>query len=300
MAITFTQQPVSVTATEGDVVTLTAVATTNLIGETVAYQWYEATQGMLAGETNNTLVFDPVKPTDTGSYYVTASDSQDTQQSDTAEVLVDALPNRIALVWNYEDDNFTWMQASVEDNEVLWPVVCMQYGFDFGWKTRWADMLTTWESEPLTWGDFNERGKEEALFYLSKTGVWKADQKVVIDGLKDYFVVRKAIAPNDFNPQWTSNNLIHIKQFYFHLQSRNITVEHNTFDIAVGWANNLMDNPDFTSFNTINLQNTRYAGKVKWDFRSTGRYMAMSLNFNETYELAMTGGDIDVELSHGR
>lgn len=146
----------------------------------------------------------------------------------------------------------------------------------------------------------SEVGDEECLYWFTRHGLWKSDQQVVVDGMKDYFVERTGIDPSDFNPQWRSDSLVHLRQFYFHIQSRDITVEHNVFDIAVGWSNNLMDDPEWTSYDTISLQSSQYAGKVKWDFRSTGRYMGMRLKFNETYELAMTGGDIDVEQSHGR
>ena len=61
-----------------------------------------------------------------------------------------------------------------------------------------------------------------------------------------------------------------------------------------------MDPPDWLPTSTINLQNTAYDGKVKWDFRSTGRYLGLRMDFDETQKFTMTGGDVDAEQAHGR
>jgi hypothetical protein len=74
----------------------------------------------------------------------------------------------------------------------------------------------------------------------------------------------------------------------------------NTYGFSIGWAANLMDDPDYKPERTIYLNKSDYSGKHKIDTRSTGRYMAMKWDFTYTDEIAMTGVDIDIEEAHGR
>ena len=53
------------------------------------------------------------------------------------------LPQGNALVWNCQEDNFTWADAYV-DKATPEAVVCMQYQFDPGWSVRWSDLTETW------------------------------------------------------------------------------------------------------------------------------------------------------------
>jgi hypothetical protein len=39
---------------------------------------------------------------------------------------------------------------------------------------------------------------------------------------------------------------------------------------------------------------------VKYDFRVTGRYLALRMTFNATDEIQMTGAVLDVSQTHGR
>jgi len=217
---------------------------------------------------------------------------------------------RTALVYNFEDDNYTWMDASEPTAEGLKPVVCMQYGFNPGWVTRWTDLIDTgetWadllgEAPQREWIDFYSHGTEENMFWLTADRLLKSDQQIqLIDNPKEYFVERKHIDLDDLVQAWTTNKWKHLKQFYFHLQSpADIGDSANTFDIAVGWSKNLMDDPEWLAPSTINLQSTTNSGEYKYDFRTTGRYLAMKMDFSNTKEIKMTGGDLDASESHGR
>jgi hypothetical protein len=223
---------------------------------------------------------------------------------------------RDALVYNFEDDNFTWMQASVDQGNQLIPVVCMQYEFNPGWQARWSDLQTannSWDdlqngvdqwgdgSTPTKWSDFYYAGTDENMYWLTYTGVYRSDQLVKTDGMKEYFVERESIDLDDVNPAWTTNKFKHMRQFFFHLQSPTpVSETANMFGITFGWSLNLMDQPDWLEEGFVNLQTTANSGKYKYDFRSTGRYLAMRMTFNGTAEIKMTGGDMDVEESYGR
>jgi len=154
----------------------------------------------------------------------------------------------------------------------------------------------------FAWVDFYSHGTEENMFWLTGSDLLRADQQIqLIDNPKEYFVERKHIDLDDLVKAWTTNKWKHLKQFYFHLQSpSDIGTDANTFDITVGWSKNLMDDPEWLVPATINLQSTTNSGEYKYDFRTTGRYLAMKMDFSNTKEIKMTGGDLDASESHGR
>lgn len=215
-----------------------------------------------------------------------------------------------ALVWSYEEDNFTWKDAYV-DSEMPEPIVCMGYQFDPGWAVRWSDLgeggshEATWEEleeAGTRWADFSNSGEEENLYWLTERGLYVSDQYAKTDGQKQYFVERLLIDLNDVVPQFSSARWLYAKQMYFHLASQLAAnnVDPNTFEITVGWSDSLMDEPVWLSPVEINLQSRANAGKVKYDFRSTGRYLALRIDFSKTGPIKMTGAEIDVEQTHGR
>jgi hypothetical protein len=233
----------------------------------------------------------------------------------------DPVPERFALVWNFEDNNFTWMDASVIDAGELVPSVCMTYGLEPGWQTTWASLLDhgiIWGAEgdtgldnlmagtdewgdgesPTGWDDFYYAGKEQGMFWLSDAGVSEADQVLDKSGLKQYFAERVSMDFDDALGS-TSNTYKHVRQLFPLLESPE-SGAMNTYRFSIGWSANLMDEPDYKPGRTIYLNKSGYSGKHKIDTRSTGRYMAMKWDFTYTDEIAMTGVDIDIEESHGR
>ena len=186
----------------------------------------------------------------------------------------------------------------------------MQYGFNPGWLVRWSDLDAggdTWDGsgDLLTattkWSDFYSHGTEENLFWLASDGVYRSDQVVKTDGIKDYFVTRDDIDLDDVVQQWTSSNYKHAKQFFFHLETpKTIGTDVNNFTFIPGAKNNLEDDPSWREPVTVNLQKTANSGRHKVDFRVTGRYLAMEMNFNTTSEIRMSGGELDAEEAHGR
>ena len=102
---------------------------------------------------------------------------------------------RQALVWNFEDNNFTWMDASIIEGAELRDVRCMRYGFVPGYQALWSDLLdqaTTWAElqvaadpwglqAPVSrtrWADLYSAGKDQNIYWLNDYGVWTSDQVV--------------------------------------------------------------------------------------------------------------------------
>ncbi len=225
-----------------------------------------------------------------------------------------ATTEKLSLVYNFEDDNYTWMQASEPTAEGLIPIVCMQYGFNPGWVVRWVDLIDTtdtWDDpdhvpdltvDGTLWRDFYFHGTEENMYWLTRSSLLRADQQIQLENNeKVYFVERTDIDLDMLVPAWTTNSYKHLKQIFFHLQSptpRDGTP--NTFDITFGFTANLMDEVTWKPTGTVNLQTGLNNGRHKYDFRATGRYLAMRFDFSATDKIKMTGGDLDATLAHGR
>lgn len=216
---------------------------------------------------------------------------------------------RMGLVWNFDDDNYTWMDLSTDnaDGENMDDTTCIHYGFDAGYQTRWSDLQDngdTWQSltqDATKWSDFYSHGREQNMMWLSPYGVYRADQGINEVTLKEYSVERIHIDLDDLVTEWTTNKWKHLKQFYFHAESPRIALPaDNSFNIRVGWSKNLMDTPDWNPSEDVSLQTTTNDGRYKWDFRTAGRYLAIQMRFNRTNSIKMSGGDMDAEESHGR
>ena len=93
--------------------------------------------------------------------------------------------------------------------------------------------------------------------------------------LKRYYATRTQIDLDDLVPEWTTNKIKQIKQFIFHMQSdpRLITGD-NQIDYYVGWANNLMEEPNWKAARTVDLRKLSNGGDYKIDYRTSGRYLA--------------------------
>jgi hypothetical protein len=228
--------------------------------------------------------------------------------------------SRTALVWNFEDDNYTWMDAGAvvpgEDGNDLAGAVCMQYGFQASWQTRWEDAKATgivpetW-AEALAaeklWTDYYDQGREEDMYFAAASeGVWQMDQVIDASGEgKAYYVERVAIDMDDLIPEWTTNQLKHIRQFYFHMKSTGLSRvdpvdDENAFEFQVGWSQNLMDLPGWDPLIRVPIRGTDVGGRYKVDYRTTGRYLSLYLGFRKTDRVSITGGDMDAEQSYGR
>ena len=93
-----------------------------------------------------------------------------------------------------------------------------------------------------------------------------------------------------------------MRQFVFHAQSDIDTSVNtpNTFNLTVGWGSNLMDRANWEPPVVVSLNSPNRSGDYKADLRTTGRYLSIRMDFDDTEAISMTGGDMDLELTHGR
>lgn len=323
MAATITQQPVDSSALVGSNHTFSIVAST--VG-TASYIWVVngvATDGT-AQPFSLTQSFTSLVATADNSYtpvycLVTDSDDNVTVQSDVVLAISTAASTfntRHGLVYNYDDDNFTWKDPAVEignstDGWALYDVSYQTYGFTPGWQERWSDYgqgaikESTW-ADQLTgtrWTDTFDKSNSKEVVQVTNGLVYKADQVDNRYGaLKQFFIERTQMDMDDLVPDWTSNKIKQIKQFVFHMQSdeRFISTDPNEIDFYVGWSNNLMEDPKFKSPVKVDLRSRDNGGKYKVDYRTSGRYLSMRYDLTDSKQLAFTGGDIDAKEAAGR
>lgn len=321
MAATITTQPVDSTVAEGSTHSFTVAASG--VGN-LTYQWL--VDGVVQeGETGTT--FNTLVASTSNSYAlvtVTVVDDDDGigETSDVALAITlsaELTATRHGLVFNYDDNNFTWKDTLVEigndvDGYKLYDITYETYGFTPGWQARWEDYkdgavkAQTWENalsgEGNRWSDTYGTSNAKEIMQVSNGDVYKADQ---VDNrqnsLKNFFVERTQMDLDDLVPDWTTNRIKQIKQFVFHMQSDMRFIDanrENTVDFYVGWSNNLMDDPAWKAPITVKLEDRASGGAYKVDYRTSGRYLSTRYDLSDSVQLAFTGGDIDANQVAGR
>ena len=328
MAATITVQPVDSSVEVGSSHSFSISA--NTVG-TASYQWVvggitvDGSAQPFALTTNYTSLVASLSNSYTPVYcLVTDSDDNVTVQSDVALAisLSTAVTNtRHALVYNYDDDNFTWKDPYVEIGETgvgfaLYDVSYQHYGFTPGWQERWSDYAVggvkeqTWATalavpavDRVRWTDTFDKSDTKEVIQVTNGLVYRADQvDNRYNSLKQFYAKRTQMDLDDLVPEWTTNKVKQIKQFVFHMQSdeRFITTDPNEIKFYVGWSNNLMEDPNWKPPVTVSLRDRANGGKYKVDYRTSGRYLSMNYDLKNSKQLAFTGGDIDAKEAAGR
>jgi len=210
-----------------------------------------------------------------------------------------AVPNMVrhALVFNYDDNNFTWKDPAIETQDPsdlswdLYDITFQTYGFTPGFQERWTDYSAiSWNdaksggSSAVRWVDTFSIGDTKEIIEVANGTLYKANQEINRTGsLKRYFVTRTQIDMDDLNSNWTTNKIKYINQFVFHTQSDQRIV-------ADRWRPAV----------TVDLENRANNGDYKIDYRTSGRYLSMSFDVTDCAQLAMTGGDILADERGGR
>lgn len=324
MAAVITAQPQDSSATVGTTHTFTVGYTT--VGN-ASFQWIVGGQ-VVDGATSDT--FDTLVATTSNSYttvQVVIIDDSD-GLGVTSEVALaislsaEKTATRHSLVFNYDDNNFTWRDPLIEigndvDGYKLYDITWETYNFTPGFQQRWEDWqegavrAATWQDEldladadKTRWIDTFSKGDAKEILQVSNGTVHAADKVDNRQGsLKRYWCMRTQMDMDDMVPEWTTNKIKQIKQFVFHMQSDQRLIDaarDNTVDFYVGWSQNLMEDPNWKSPVTVSLEDRQAGGRYKVDYRTSGRYLSTMYDFTDSINLAFTGGDIDAAETAGR
>jgi len=218
---------------------------------------------------------------------------------------------RLGLVYNYDDDNYTVIDAAVDrDNgPSLDRVVCMVYGLDLD---EFTELGPTWDDQTLRWDEFGDArwGQLQggatsqtvriSMFWLTATGLYRANKLSTPAPNKRFIVTKSNMDLDEINPQLTTNLWKHIRQIYPHI------VGLGLLRVRLGWSPNLETAPAWGEWKDYRMLTENAAPEdgplsdVKIDCRTTGRYLAIEWDFAEVRAMRFTGIDIDVLPVYGR
>jgi hypothetical protein len=216
-------------------------------------------------------------------------------------------PHKLGLVYNYEDDNFTVIDAAVDRENHLYPVKAMLYGLDLG---QFSQVGNTWDDSTLPWdqngelrwdqfaGGLDSKAIAVSMFWLTSSGLYRANRLSVPAPNKNYFVRKTNMDLDELSPGLTTNLWKHIRQVYPHI------IGKGTMEARFGWSPNLEIDPTWGDWIPYRMRDedndVNGIADVKIDTRTTGRYLAIEYRFNGVEVMRFSGVDMDVLPVYGR
>lgn len=286
-------------------------------GATVSYEWFVDDAPQFD---SNSTTFTLTAST-TNSYsrvYAVASSSLGSSATSNTVFAVTEVGSSLtkhALLWNYNNNTFSWKDPAVEqlqDAEYqLFNTDYQTYGFAPGYQQRWEDWKqgayyeSTWEGDTTNaWSDTLFKSSEREMILISQGQAFKAEKiRNRSNSLKKYFVERTQIDFDGLSPEFRSGKVKQTKRFVIDVQADQRQISRgssNTINFHVGWSMNLMDDPNYKTPIVFDLQAREFGGSYKVDYRSSGRYMGMYFDLTNSSQLSFTGGEVEVSQTSGR
>jgi hypothetical protein len=291
-------------------------------GVSLTYQWF-VDGARYEGATNSTFT-SLVAGTDNNysRVYVSITDTDDGSVLTSATVfaLTTAIPSpyadlsRTALLWNYNNDTFTWKDTGVEQQvdgkNALLESDYQFYGFTPGYQERWEDYKelayneSTWADETKRWSETFSKSTQKEMLIVSNYQAFKGEQqRNSVNSLKKYFVERTQIDFDGLSQNFRSGKVKQTKRFVIDAQADQRQIargSESSIKFYVGWSFNLMEDPKYSNPIVFNLQARDFGGSYKVDYRSSGRYMGIYFDLTNASQLSLTGGEVDVSQTSGR
>lgn len=315
MPVTITTQPTDSTATVGKTHSFTVAAT----GGTLAYQWF-AGGSEIDGATSPT--YDTLVATEGNSgarVFVRVTDTDDgtTVASDLVFAFSRPLAGDIpvSLLWNYNNNTFSWKDTSVEVQDgtafTLNRSDYETYGFAPGFQQRWEDwkqgayLESTWEADTTTlWSTTLSKTSDRDMLAIAAGQAYKNDKvRNRVGSLKKYYVERTQIDFDGLVGDFRSGKIKQTSRFIIDVQADQKQIARGSKSevrFHIGWSLNLMDDPNYKAPVVFDLQSREFGGSYKVDYRSTGRYMGMYFDLTDSSQLSFTGGEVEVKQISGR
>lgn len=216
-------------------------------------------------------------------------------------------PHRLGLVYNYDDDNYSVIDAAVDRGAGLDSVNCMVYGLDIG---RVSEVGQDWDASTLSWdsngalrwdqlqGGAASQSVRVSMFWITPNGLYRANQLSTASPNKQYYVRKTNMDLDELNPALTTNLWKHLRQVYPHIIGKGM------MRARFGWSPNLEIYPTWGPWSDFRLLDEdlplTQQSDVKIDCRTTGRYLAVEYNFNDIKAMKFSGADMDVMPVYGR
>ncbi len=208
------------------------------------------------------------------------------QEFKEVHTLFDSIEGRGYLIYNYEDDNFSFGEAVVEGV----PVVCMSYGLaPPGNVETYNTITTTYAQETRTYAQMGSDGQERKMFWLTANDLHVAESVNTSDSTKSYFMTRDGWDFSEMAPSMTTDLQKSLETVIPHINGSAPT------QITVTSAENLRSS-------TVSQEVVQYdpTTDYKADFRITGRWMGIRIEITGDGSWEMSSMDFDVKAVYGR
>lgn len=211
-------------------------------------------------------------------------------------------PTRLALVYNYKDDNYSVIDMMAEKNGALVRVECAIVGLDLQRSTpiggTWDDAVGVWDDQSETWQSLSGAATSDTVrtstFWLTNDTAYRANQSAQSSPLKSYLVRKQNMNLDELFAEATSNFWLHISQMYPHMVGEGI------MRVRAGWSPDLETPPVWGPYKEYNLGDAFTPADYKIDFRQTGRYLALEMRFEDISVMRLSGADTDLKITYGR
>ena len=195
---------------------------------------------------------------------------------------------RKLLIYNYEEDNFTFADAWFDDPAV--GAVSLAYGLkvDPGGGT-WEANTDTWETIQGTWGDLDPSSDARVMYWLLPDKLMLAEQSTTREPTKRYFARSGRWAFSDFSPEFDSNNTNEFSRILPHIEGEALTRFTISTAENLGSAVKVADTGDYDP-----------ESGYKVDIRANGRYIIMDVDIIGDGAWEFFSMEMDVEAEYGR
>ena len=191
------------------------------------------------------------------------------------------------LIYNYNDDNFSFGDATVGTESV----VCMAFDIQQGeGATTWADLTVPWSSLTQKWSDFAGTGERRTMFWLTDAGFYEAEASNGLDDEKEYYLINPNMDFSEVNPQITTNSIKELYQVYPHIEGK----ANTRFTVAA------FDRLNQTTETGQIVEDFSPADDEKVDIDVAGRYISLRMDIIGNGEWRLSAADYELELPYAR
>lgn len=208
------------------------------------------------------------------------------QQFKEIHTLFNEADNRAYLIYNYQENTFSYGDARIGSD----PVQCIAYGIrpprDL---VTYETVNTTYETETRSYEDLETSGEKRATSWLARTCLYIAEQSILLDPTKDYYVDRDEIDFSEINAALTTEKSKSLHHVVPHIDGS--ATARFIFDAS----QSLGASPHKTQvfdFDPVN--------QYKIDPRLTGRWLSYRIEITGNGMWRVSSMDYDIESTDDR
>lgn len=208
------------------------------------------------------------------------------QEFNEIHVLFSSVTGKQYLIYNYNENTFSYGDATVEGD----PVVCMAYGLAPPSDVETFQTVTTsFATETRTFAQMGSDGETREMFWLTANNLHIAESQFTRDSGKEYYVDRFGWDFSEVAPPLTTEKVKSLSTVVPHVQGPAFT------QVTVYAAETLKNDANKTESNIFDPDRD-----YKIDFHIAGRWLGLRVDILGTGSWEMSSMDYDVKAVYGR